>query len=149
VGIKLNYRPAEFNTLVTKLMDSFAWEAVVIGLGGGPEPLDSGKNVWLSSGHLHLWNPRQAEPATDWEREIDEIFKRAPFELDPEKRIAFAVRWQQIASEQLPYIPLILPTTQRAIRDRITHKLAKESMRDVMSIFGLNREDYLIKRLAQ
>jgi hypothetical protein len=44
---------------------------------------------------------------------------------------------------------LILPTTQRAIRDRITHKLAKESMRDVMSIFGLNREEYLIKRLAQ
>jgi peptide/nickel transport system substrate-binding protein len=148
VGIKVNYRPADFNTLVTKLMDNFAWEAVVIGLTGGPEPLEA-KNVWLSSGHLHMWNPRQPEPLTDWEREIDDIFKRAPFELDPEKRVAMGHRWQLIVTEQLPFIPLTIPTTQRAFRDRITHKLSQESLREVMSIFGVHQEEQLLKRIAQ
>jgi len=54
--------PVEFNTLVNKLMSSFDWDMVMIGLTGGVSRIR--QNVWHSSGGLHLWDPRQKIPAT-------------------------------------------------------------------------------------
>ena len=70
LGIKVNYRPLEFTTLVDKLDSSFDWDCVLIGFTGGIEPND-GANFYRSSGNLHLWNPNQPTPATPWEAEID------------------------------------------------------------------------------
>ena len=73
LGAKVNLVPVEFNTLVNKLMSSFDWDMVMIGLTGGVEP-HFGQNVWYSSGGLHLWDPRQNKPATAWEKRMDEIY---------------------------------------------------------------------------
>src|SRR3989339_751987 len=53
IGIKVNFRPLEFNTLVQKLMDNYEWDAIVIGLTGGSEP-HNGANFYKSSGKLHV-----------------------------------------------------------------------------------------------
>ena len=74
LGIKVNFQVLEFNTLVSKLNGSFAWDAILLGLTGGGDP-HFGKNVWMSSGQLHMWYPLQSSPATKWEKRIDEIFK--------------------------------------------------------------------------
>ncbi len=76
LGIKVNYRPLEFTTLVDKLDSSFDWDCVLIGFTGGIEPND-GANFYRSSGNLHLWNPNQPKPATPWEAEIDTLLDRA------------------------------------------------------------------------
>lgn len=117
IGIKVNFLPLEFNNLVSKLVADYDWEAIVIGFTGGIEP-HFGSNVWLSSGHLHTWYPKQGKPATEWEKEIDEIFIKGVQILDREKRKKLYDRWQQIASEQLPLIYTVLPESMFAIRDK-------------------------------
>ena len=72
LGIRVNYRPLDFSTLVDKLDSSFDWDCVLIGFTGTFDPND-GSNVYRSSGNLHMWNPGQPKPATEWEAEIDRL----------------------------------------------------------------------------
>ena len=44
LGMKVTFLPLEFNILVAKLVSTFDWDAIVIGLTGGIEP-HFGKNV--------------------------------------------------------------------------------------------------------
>src|SRR3989339_666429 len=105
IGIKVNFRPLEFNTLVQKLMDNYEWDAIVIGLTGGSEP-HNGANVYKSSGKLHVWNPAQEKPATKWEEELDRLVSQGAQELDLEKRIKIYHHLQEILHENLPFIVL-------------------------------------------
>ncbi len=117
LGIKVNFLAVEFNTLVAKLMASYDWDAMIIGLTGGPEP-HFGKNVWTSSGQLHMWNPKQRKPATAWEKRLDEIFDQAAGELDENKRKALYDEFQMIAADEVPMIYTVLAADIYAIRNR-------------------------------
>jgi len=66
-------------------------------------------NVWLSSGPTHLWRLGQAQPATPWEKEIDEAMRRQLVTLDPKERKRLYDRVQELVAENLPLIPLISP----------------------------------------
>ena len=116
IGVKANYQAIEFGDLVGRLTGSYEWEAVVIGLTGGTEP-HSGIGVWHSSADLHLWNPNQEEPATDWEARIDELYILGSQELDREKRVEHYHRAQAIAAEQLPLIYTTLTERLSAVRN--------------------------------
>lgn len=61
LGMDVTFSPIDFNNLVTRLDASYDWDAILIGLTGGIDP-HGGKNVWESSGHLHMWNPKPHEP---------------------------------------------------------------------------------------
>lgn len=106
LGIKVNYRPLEFTTLVDKLDSSFDWDCVLIGFTGGIEPND-GANFYRSSGNLHLWNPNQPTPATPWEAEIDTLLDEGASEMDPTKRAPYYWRIQQILHDQLAIIETV------------------------------------------
>lgn len=103
LGIKVDLKYIEFNTLISKLDETYDWDAIIMGLTGGPEPHD-GSNVWKSDGRMHMWFPRQTQPSTDWERRIDEIFAAGIQEFDPHKRKVLYDEWQEIANEQQPFI---------------------------------------------
>ncbi len=118
LGIKLLYAPESFRTLVTKMDNTFNWDAIIIGLTGDNEP-GTGRTAWLSSGNLHDWNPRQAKPATPWEAEIDRIFEQVAREFDPEKRRALYLRWQEIVAEQVPLMYFTNPKTQPVVRNTL------------------------------
>jgi len=117
LGMKVNLVPVEFNVLVNKLMASYDWDMVMIGLTGGVEP-HFGQNVWQSSGGLHLWNPRQKVPATDWEKRLDEIFDQGAQELDENKRKVLYDEFQQIVANELPVIYTILGMDMYAVRNK-------------------------------
>ncbi|MBF0510824.1 MAG: ABC transporter substrate-binding protein [Candidatus Omnitrophica bacterium] len=117
LGMKVNLVTVEFNTLVNKLMSSYDWDMVMIGLTGGVEP-HFGQNVWASSGGLHLWNPRQKTPATLWEKRIDEIFNEGAQELDENKRKILYDEFQRIVAEKLPVIYTVLNMDMYAVRDK-------------------------------
>ena len=110
LGIAVNYRPLDFQTLVEKLNSSFDWDAVLIGFTGGPEP-HNGANLLRSSGNLHFWNPSQPQPATSWEKEIDELLEQGSRELDQDKRRTYYWRIQEILHEQLPMIQTVRQTS--------------------------------------
>ncbi len=117
IGMKVNYAAILFNSLVTRIDATYDFDAVILGLTGGIEP-HSGKNVWHSSGHLHMWNPKQKSPATEWEKEIDEIFEKGAVELDENKRKELYDRWQVIVSEQLPMIYTASAASLTAVRNK-------------------------------
>ena len=106
LGFKVNYRPLEFSTLVEKLSTNFEWDAMVMGFTGGVEP-HNGANLLRSSGNLHMWQPNQAEPATEWEAEIDRELAAGSRELDQEKRRVHYWRIQEILHRELPMIQLV------------------------------------------
>lgn len=109
LGIKVDYRPLDFTTLVEKLDHTFDWDAVLIGFTGTTEP-NNGANMLRSSGNLHLWNPTQATPATPWEAEIDRLLEQGSRELDEDKRPQYYWRIQEILHEQLPIIETVRQT---------------------------------------
>lgn len=118
LGIRATFAPEAFNTLVGKLVGTFNWEAIIIGLTGGIEPV-TGRNVWLSSGSLHMWWPKQDKAATEWEAEIDRIFEQATREVSQEKRKALWFRWQEIVAQQVPILYFTYPKTQPSVRNTL------------------------------
>ena len=65
-----------------------------------------------------MWNPKQATPATAWEKRLDEIYNQGVEELDENKRKALYDEYQVIASEQLPMINTVLAANIFAVRNR-------------------------------
>jgi peptide/nickel transport system substrate-binding protein len=109
LGMKVNYRPLDFATLVEKIDHTFDWDAILLGFSGSPEP-NSGANLLRSSGNLHFWNPSQLQPATPWEAEIDRLLEDGSRELDESKRPQFYRRIDEILHEQLPMIETVRAT---------------------------------------
>ncbi len=103
IGLEVNFELIEFGELVDQLISSYDWEAMVIGFTGGSDPY-SGIGLWHSSEDLHLWNPNQPQPATEWEAEIDALYIMGSQELDRDKRVAHYHRAQEIAAENVPVI---------------------------------------------
>lgn len=118
LGCKVHFQVLEFNSLIQKIDNPpYEWDAVLIGLTGGVEP-HFGKNVWYSSGTLHMWYPRQKKPATAWEAAIDSLFDAGVKEVDTEKRKAIYDQWQRIAADELPMIYTVLPERILCIANR-------------------------------
>jgi len=117
VGMKVNLQLVEFNTLVAKLTSTYDWDAIVLGLTGSMDP-HFGQNVWRSSGQLHLWNPQQKEPATDWEKKVDDIFDAAGQEFNEDKRKALYDQYQKIVAEELPVIYTALSARLTAVKNK-------------------------------
>jgi len=118
IGITVYIKPLQFNVLVEKLVNTFSWDTVLLGLTGGPEP-HGAKNVWNSKGQLHFWHPLQKEPQTSWEKEIDDLFDRGVVELDFAKRKHIYDRWQLIAARQLPLIYTVTPLSIYGVNTRL------------------------------
>ena len=116
IGLKVDYRLVDFGDLVTSLSFTYDWEAMIIGFSGGTDP-HGGITFWHSGEGLHMWNPNQEQPETEWEAEIDELYIKASRELDHDKRVAYYQRAQEIAAENAPVIYTVLSERLAAVRN--------------------------------
>jgi len=66
-------------------------------------------DLWLSSGSNHVWHPRQREPATPWEHEIDTLMVRQSGSADAGERHQLFARVQRIIAEQVPAMSFAVP----------------------------------------
>jgi peptide/nickel transport system substrate-binding protein len=119
LGIQVTVTPAGFNTFVGQLLGTYQWEAVIAQLLGKIEPGVDAQDVWLSSGPLHLWSPKQERPATSWEAETDQLFDQIGHEVREAQRAALYRRWQEIVATQLPQMYFAYPKTQPAVRNTV------------------------------
>jgi len=134
LGIKVNYRPLEFTTLVEKLDSSFDWDCVMIGFTGTIEP-NNGANFLRSSGNLHLWYPDQPKPATPWEAEIDKLLEEGTAEMDVQKRVPYYWRIQEILHDQLPIIQTVRQLRYDARRNSLLNY--------DLTVWGLYHPEYI------
>lgn len=122
LGMTVNFKPIEFNTLVSKLVNSNDFDAVIMGFTGSPLEPYGGKNVWYSNGTLHVFNmrktPEENKILFPWEKELNDIFDKASLELDFEKRKALYEQYQQLIYDVKPIIYLYSPIRISAIRNK-------------------------------
>lgn len=122
LGMKVNFKPIEFNSLVNKLLSTYEWDMVVMGLTGSPLEPNGGKNVWLSNGALHMYNQRKPTEAginlLPWEKELDYLFEKGATALTFDERKKFYDRYQEIIYTEKPMIYLYSPVRISAIRNK-------------------------------
>jgi peptide/nickel transport system substrate-binding protein len=84
--------------------------------------LDPALNIelWVSSGSAHVWNPSQPKPATEWEREVDQLMAKQVAALDQAQRKALFDQVQTIMAEQLPTIQFVAPRIYLATSTRVS-----------------------------
>jgi peptide/nickel transport system substrate-binding protein len=58
----------------------------------------------VSSGGAHFWNASQKTPATDWERQIDDLMARQAATIDEAERKRLFNEVQRLFSENLPML---------------------------------------------
>lgn len=126
VGLDASFSPISFNTLLSRVDNKpepgkpyppFDWQAMILGLTGGIEPND-GKNVWMSAGNLHQWDPYQETPHRPWEAKIDDLFRRGAQEMDMAKRKEIYAEFQKIVGEEQPMIYTVVPDAIVALRSK-------------------------------
>lgn len=122
LGMKVNFKPVEFNSLVNKLSNTNDWDMAIMGLTGSPLEPHDGKNVWMSKGPLHLFNQRppkyRYDDRFDWEKEIDELFEKGALKLSFIERKPIYDRFQEIIYNEKPIIYLYSPIRITAIRSK-------------------------------
>lgn len=107
-GLDVHLKSISYDAIVTKLIDLFTWDAVLLGVEGRIDPNDSSR-IWESKGALHLWHPYQGAPVTEWEQKIDELFALGRTEWDFERAKGFYHAYQEIVARELPIIPIVVP----------------------------------------
>ena len=122
LGMKVNFKPIEFNSLVNKLSNTNDWDMAIMGLTGSPLEPHDGKNVWMSKGPLHLFNQRGVNDGVndrfEWEKELDNIFEQGALKLTFNERKPLYDKYQEIIYRERPIIYLYSPIRITAIRKK-------------------------------
>lgn len=107
-GIALDVVPLEFGAMLKRLLacdyDAIYMRPLVSDLDPAGNP-----DFWLSSGSAHFWNMNQPTPATDWERQIDELMIEQASTLDEGRRRELFIRAQTTLAEQVPVLYFAAP----------------------------------------
>ncbi len=119
LGMNVHVVSLEFRAMVDRLLNTYDYDAAVMGLVTGDADPTPEMNVWLSSGETHLWHPGQAKPATEWEAEIDRLMQLQLTTLDYAKRKHLYDRVQEIIAENVPVICLASPNILVGAKDRV------------------------------
>lgn len=118
LGMNVHVVPLEFRSMVDRLLNTFDYEAAIMGLVSGDADPTADMNVWLSSGETHLWDLR-GKPATPWESEMDRLMEQQETTLDYAQRKRMYDRVQEIVADDLPVICLVSPNILVGSKDRV------------------------------
>ncbi len=122
LGMKVNFKPVEFNSLVNKLVSTFDWDMVIMGLTGSPLEPNGGKNVWLSDGRLHMFNQRTPQEGKakilPWEKELDYLYTQGALATKFADRKKFYDKYQEIVYREKPFVYIYSPVRIVALRNK-------------------------------
>ena len=122
LGMKVNFKPIEFNSLVNKLMATLDWDMVIMGFTASPLEPNGGKNVWLSDGTLHIFNQRletdMESKRYPFEKRIDYLYTQGALQTKFEDRKKYYDEYQSIVYEEKPLIYIYSPLIISAIRNK-------------------------------
>jgi peptide/nickel transport system substrate-binding protein len=120
LGMNVILQPIEFNTLITRLEDTFNYDCILMGSYSmsGTDPSGS-MNILLSNGDMHDWFPREKEPSTPWEARIDDLTGAQMETLDLNQRQKYFDEIQEILAVQQPMIFTVTPIYYAAIRSNV------------------------------
>jgi peptide/nickel transport system substrate-binding protein len=121
LGMQVILQPIEFNTLITKMDDTYNYECILLGWAPTMTDPSDNMNIIQSSGYSHEWFPRQKTPSTDWEARMDQLMVAQMQTLDYSERKKDYDEIQEILAEQQPMIFTVTPMYYAAIRSDIAN----------------------------
>jgi peptide/nickel transport system substrate-binding protein len=118
LGIAVDVSVIEQGALVERMVKGDFDAIFFVYFASALEPAMS-LDFWLSSGSAHIWNIGQKMPATEWEREIDQLMLKQAATLDvaEQKRIFDEV--QKIFAEHLPALYFVAPRLYMGVSNRV------------------------------
>lgn len=119
LGMQVHVVPLEFRALIDRVFQTFDYDAAIMGLGGGDADPNPEMNVWAFAGTSHLWHLGEVQPATEWERELDQLMQQQMVTLDYARRKQLYDRAQQLIAENLPFIFLGTPNILSGAGSRV------------------------------
>jgi peptide/nickel transport system substrate-binding protein len=115
IGVRLNFVPVEFQSLIERITRTQQYESCLLGFSNVEIDPNNQMNIWMSSGVLHPWNPGQTKPFTPWEAEIDRLMQAQHTASDPAERRKAFYSVQEIVAEQAPAVFLVNPDVLAAV----------------------------------
>jgi len=119
LGMNVHVVSLDFGAMVDRLLNSFDYEAAIMGLASGDTDPTAEMNVWVSTGGTHLWHLNETKPATPWEAEMDRLMNQQLITLNYDSRKHLYDQVQQIVAQDLPVICLASPDILVGAKDRI------------------------------
>lgn len=119
LGIKVHVVSLDFSSMVDRLLNSFDYEAAIMGLASGDTDPTAEMNVWTSSGGTHLWDLGEKLPATPWEAEMDRLMNEQLITLNYGRRKELYDHVQEIVAKELPVICLVSPDILVGAKDKV------------------------------
>lgn len=107
LGIKMQIAPIEAAKITERWTKTFDYDAIFLGLALSDLEPASYASFLLSSGENHQWKPDQKTPATEWEKQIDQLFAEQSHEADQQKRVEKFGEIQKIMANELPVVPVV------------------------------------------
>ena len=80
------------------------------------------RDLWMSSGSAHMWYPEQPTPASDWERQIDELMTKQAASTDQEERVRLFRDVQRIFAEHVPVLYFAAPRLYVGVSARLRNE---------------------------
>jgi peptide/nickel transport system substrate-binding protein len=118
VGVTLDVVALDVGAMMTRWQQG-DYDAIYHQLS--PTDTDPAGNLdfWLSSGGSHVWNPGQPRPATDWERQVDDLMRRQARSLDEAERHRLFGEVQRLIAEYRPAMTFAVPHVYVATSARL------------------------------
>jgi peptide/nickel transport system substrate-binding protein len=116
LGVSVDFQLVDFQSLTKRINDTFDYECILMGLGGGGVDPASQANVLKSAETMHQWFPSQKSPASGWEARIDSLMDAQMRALDFAGRKKYFDEVQAILAEELPMIYTVSPFHFAAVR---------------------------------
>jgi peptide/nickel transport system substrate-binding protein len=121
VGLKVNFRPVDFNSLVAQLTtpgDDRKWDAILISISGGSNTFPFLDVVYPCGASVHSFNA-SGKCLQPWESQVDALFARGKQELDTAKRRQIGYEIQNLWSLNQPFVYLVSPGVHAAWNARV------------------------------
>jgi peptide/nickel transport system substrate-binding protein len=121
VGLTIDVVTLDGAALIQKFLSGRDVDAVFFSVLMSDTDPAMNADFWMSSGYAHVWRLHQQEPATDWERQIDDLMRRQMTSFDPAERKAAFDQVQRVFAEHLPMVHFVAPRVFVAMSARVAN----------------------------
>jgi peptide/nickel transport system substrate-binding protein len=118
LGIAIDVVPLEQGALVERMLKG-DFESIYFFFSSTNLDPALNPDFWLSSGSGHIWNIGQATPATEWEKQIDDLMQQMMSSTDQTDRKRVFDQVQKIFAENLPAIYFVAPRMYMGVSSRV------------------------------
>ena len=118
LGIAVDVVPLEQGALIQRMLKGDFESIIFIFNATNLDPAMN-PDFWLSSGSAHIWNIGQPKPATDWEKQIDDLMVTVMSSVDQAERKQAFDEVQKIFAENLPVLYFVAPRLYMGVSTRV------------------------------